>query len=132
MDWLRFLPSIFSAIGIFSGGRAEAAALRRQAAVARQQALADEEAQRRESRQFLGRQAAAMAEAGGGIDEGVARQSAVLAELDALNIRYAGQLKASGLLADARAVKKQAAWMAGAQLLESASNAYTIGRIIGG
>ncbi len=61
------------------------------------QASAQEEATRQAGAQYLGRQRAAMADSGtGSIDSGsnfaVAHQSAVAAEVDALNTRYQGQL----------------------------------------
>jgi len=69
-----------------------------------QQAGAREEQQRRQSRQVLGQQSAALAQAGiglGGSALDIAEQSAFMAELDALNIRYEGDLRARGLLAAA-------------------------------
>lgn len=66
------------------------------ASMASQQAGAREEAQRRESRQELGRQRAAFAQAGVGFSGSVldvGRESAISAELDALNTRYAGQVE---------------------------------------
>lgn len=71
--------------------KANRAALRMQARETRSEGYRDEEAQRRDARQFFGMQAAAMADAGGGVggsNELLIRQSAALAELDALNIRY--------------------------------------------
>lgn len=61
-----------------------------------------EEQQRRAARVFMGKQRAAIAESGlglGGSNADIERQSEVLAELDALNIRYEGELEASGFLA---------------------------------
>lgn len=99
------------------------------------QAGRDEETQRRESAAFLGKQQAAFAEAGLG-SEGSAgllmNQSAVLAELDALNIRYGGRLRGTGLLSQAantrlagRAAARSGGLLAGAQLLGGAGDAYT-------
>lgn len=132
MSWLRFIPTVLQAFGSFAGGQNDARALRRQAAVAREQALRDEEAQRREARQVLGMQAAAMAQAGGGIDEGLLRQSAVLAELDALNIRYRGAMESQGLLSQAKAAKREGIWQAGTTLLSGAADAYLQGRRLKG
>jgi len=70
----------------------------------REQTVAQEGVQRREARQVLGAQAAGFAQAGGGMEgsaHDVMEQSAVLAELDALNIRYGGELKAKGLTDEA-------------------------------
>lgn len=78
------------------------------AAIARQQAETTravygqkEEAQRREAAFILGKQRAAGAQAGlglGGSFADVSEQSAVMAELDALNIRYTGEMEAKGLM----------------------------------
>lgn len=71
------------------------------AALAGQQASAREEQQRRESRNILGTQRAAIAQSGvgfGGSSADIIRQSETSAELDALNIRYAGVLERMGLL----------------------------------
>ena len=77
------------------------------AAVMRQRAEATtasygqrEEQQRRAARIDAGSRRAAMAESGtglGGSNADIEHQSSVFAELDALNIRYAGQLEAQGL-----------------------------------
>lgn len=70
------------------------------AASTRSETYANEDAQRRKSAAQMGSQTAAMAEAGIGLDSGTAidltEQSALNAELDALNIRYAGLSKARG------------------------------------
>src|ERR1700750_3343154 len=70
------------------------------------QTAAQEETTRIQNDQYLGRQRAAISDAGtGGTAYGtnflVGKQSAVNAELDALNVRYGGQLKASNYLAEA-------------------------------
>lgn len=109
-----------SAAGAISAGQAAAAqanaqneaqkynaAIKEQNAVlARQQAGAREEQSRRQSRQLLGQQQAALAQAGIGVGFGSAldieEQSAVRAELDALTIAYEGELQAKGLLAAAQ------------------------------
>jgi hypothetical protein len=114
-----------SATASMRGARSDAGALAEQAAVAQAQANRDETAQRRQSRQQLGTMAASMAQAGGGVDEGVLRQSAVNAELDALNIRYAGQMRARGLLAEAKSIRKQSKYLAAAQLLSGATASYS-------
>lgn len=72
------------------------------ATVARQQANAREEAQRRQARQVLGEQRAALSQAGVGLSGSAADiygQSAANAEIDALNIRYEGELQGRGLMA---------------------------------
>lgn len=79
--------------------------LTEQARTARQQAGLDEEAQRRQNRQFLATQRAAIGQSGigfGGTPGLLQEDSAMQAELDALNIRYGGELQASNLLNQAR------------------------------
>ena len=66
-----------------------------------QQTSAAEEAQRRSARQVLGAERAGIAQAGvgfGGSSLDVMRRSTANAELDALNIRYAGDLERYGIL----------------------------------
>ena len=66
-----------------------------------QQTSQREDQQRRESRQLLGTQRAAIAQSGvgfGGSSADIIRQSTASAELDALNIRYAGDLERYGIL----------------------------------
>lgn len=75
-----------------------------QAGIARQQANAREDQQRRKARQMLGSQRAAISESGVGFMGSaldIAEESATRAELDALTIRYEGDLESRGLLADA-------------------------------
>lgn len=77
------------------------ALLNEQARVARQQAGADEEAQRRQNRQLLATQRAAIGQAGigfGGTPGLLQEDTAMQAELDALNIRYGGEQQARSLL----------------------------------
>lgn len=122
-----FLPAISAIIGVTgtimqaqsaaanAKGRAAAARFNAdQAAInarlAREEAAANEAAQRREAGMYLARQRASMAE--GGVLEsasswGVMEQTANDAELDALNIRYHGELKAMGLLADVQRYSAQ-------------------------
>src|SRR3990167_10916399 len=109
MSWLLQLGGgIVSAAGTVKGAKSETKMLTDQARITNAQTNRDEESQRREARQIIGKQAASMAQAGGGGDEGLLRQSAINAELDALNIRYAGRARAAGLLGDARRVAKEA------------------------
>lgn len=71
------------------------------AALVAQQTSAREEQQRRESRQLLGTQRAAIAQSGvgfGGSSADIIRQSTASAELDSLNVRYAGDLERMGIL----------------------------------
>lgn len=112
--------------------------LRDQSRAERSAAAADEAAQRRASRLQLGRQIAATGEAGGGYGGSsglLLEQSAVLAELDALNIRYGGELRAKGLLAESMVMKQRArsaGTLAGAQLLMGGYRAYTGSKIAEG
>lgn len=69
-----------------------------------QQASAEEERVRREARQVLGQQRAAIAQSGtgfGGSNADIMRQDMALAELDALNVQYAGDIERRGLLQEA-------------------------------
>lgn len=71
------------------------------AALKGQQTSAAEEMQRREGRRMLGIQRAAIAQSGVGFSGSsldVMRQSTAAAELDALNVRYAGDLERLGIL----------------------------------
>jgi hypothetical protein len=122
------LPSIatgLSAAGSYIGGQQSAQALRMQAIVAREQALADESALRRESRANRGENAAALAENGlssSGSSASFLDQQAALAELDALNIRYKGDLRARGLKSQASAASTEGSMLAGTRLLTGASD----------
>lgn len=148
MAFLASAPAIVSLIGTGVTTAATVAAMSGQkkiaehnaqldeaaAKAAQAQAARDEEALRRESASFLGKQQAAFAEAGVG-SAGTAGllqdQSAVLAELDALNIRYGGRMRGVGLLSQAgntraagRASARSSGLLAGAQLLSGVSSAY--------
>lgn len=106
---------------------ANSAILARQARLTQQQGFIDADAARRRSNQVIGEQAAQISESGTGTDGSnadIARQSAVNAHLDAMNIQYAGVLRGSGLMAQSAAYKasaKQASigsiFMAGSSLL---------------
>lgn len=107
---------ILNAYGTLYGSRAEsaqymgaAAAEQYNAAVSRQRSEVSrviygqrEEQFRRVSRSELARQSAVAAEAGLGGNPDLERQNAVLAELDALNIRYEGELESYGYESQAR------------------------------
>jgi hypothetical protein len=69
--------------------------------IAGQQTSQAEEAQRREARQLMGAGRAAIAQSGvgfGGSSADIMKQSATNAELDALNIRYAGTIERMSIL----------------------------------
>ena len=120
----NMFSALLGSIGTYRRASDQSRALKMQGEMAARDALANEQAQRREANQFLGTQAAAMAQAGGGsggTNDLVARQSAVLAELDALNIRYSGMTKRTALLAEAKSVKREGGLLAGAQLLAGSS-----------
>lgn len=107
--------SITGAIGALVQGRQERNAIdvqrdieqfnikaeKQNAALVAQQTSAREEQQRRESRQLLGTQRAAIGQSGvgyGGSSADIIRQSTASAELDSLNVRYAGDLERMGIL----------------------------------
>lgn len=109
------MGNIFNAVGALVEGRQQANELRNQAelqkreaeigkenaAITARQAGAREEQLRRSARQALGAQRAAIAESGtgfGGSNQDIVKQSTANAELDALNIRYAGTLERVGIL----------------------------------
>jgi len=113
------LGAVFGAYSSIQQGKAQSAQYKSQqqadlynakvqeqnAATIRQQASAREETQRRQARQILGEQRASLAQAGIGLEGSAADiygQSAANAELDALNIRYEGELEAGGLLAQSK------------------------------
>lgn len=112
-------------------GQYNSSVLQRQARIVQAQGYQDEAAQRRQANQVLGVQEASFSEAGGGLGgtaAGVVRQSAVNAELDALQLRYNGLLRGSGLLAQSNQAKEEAsassiagAFQAGSNLLKGYS-----------
>lgn len=104
------------------------------ARVEQQQAGQREDAQRRMARRFLGEQRAAFGQSGtgtGGSAADVMAQSARDAELDALTIRYEGDLRARGMKAEAEAArfagrqaKRQGYFQAAGTLLGAAGDYY--------
>lgn len=97
---MQAIGSIAQGNAANAAAQANARSLDLQAEAESRAAGAREEQQRRSNRQFLGTQRAALAQAGIGVDGSaydIARQSAISAELDALNIRYEGQLRSKGL-----------------------------------
>jgi hypothetical protein len=102
---------------------AEAKVAQNNASAAAQQSAANEDAQRRRNREFLARQRAAIGEAGigfGGTTAKVQEQSAVEAELDALNIRYDGTLRRQGFMADAQMARARKKTVIRAGLMKAA------------
>jgi len=124
MAWAALLAQTGMAL---SQGEAQSQALKAQGVVAGQQALADENAQRRENRQMAGEGAAALAENGLSSTGSSAMrfdQSRAMAELDALNIRYRGRLRALGLDTAAEDARSSGAMLAGQTLLKGAGDLY--------
>lgn len=113
---LMMVAGATQAVGAIAAGNAQAAQYDAQAAAARYnadiqrqqaetasaQAGMREDLQRKQARQIMGRQVAAGAQSGVNITTGTAadvfRQSLYDAEMDALNIRYEGELNRVGLL----------------------------------
>lgn len=111
MEAMIVAATAMKAIGAIQAGNASkkaadynATLMDQGAATERQQAAAREEAKRREASMILGKQTAALAQSGGGLGGSAAdvmRQSSINAELDALTLRYEGDLRARGLEANA-------------------------------
>ncbi len=108
---MSFLAPVLQGVGIIKAGKDAnqetqlSAADKESAARDEINTAALEEASlRTDSRKFLGRQRAAQAQSGveGATPDAVSRQSAIDAELDALNLRYAGKLRANALLKGAQ------------------------------
>lgn len=142
---MAFAPVVIAAVGAVASvasavkqqrdakkaNRAAAANLEQEAAVERESALRNEEAQRRDANSIQARSRAALAEAGlsnTGSTARLVQQGDVDAELDALNIRYGGQLASRGLLSQAaeyrraaRTAQRNAPLLAGTALLSGAS-----------
>lgn len=79
-----------------------AAVARNNAQAARQESTAAQIAQQRRGRQILGAQRAATSQSGvgfGGSSGDLLEQSGTFAELDALNLAYEGEVRASGFMA---------------------------------
>ncbi len=155
MEMVQVASAAAGAISAISGGNRQAQQYnsaaqaaeynaqvdRNRADNAMQVANANEEAQRRHARIVIGQTRAGLAQAGIGAEgsaSDVLQQSSENAELDALNIRYQGQLQAQGLTNQAnlddytaRTARSNASsartggWLnAGASLLSSAGTAY--------
>jgi hypothetical protein len=92
-------------------GHKNAQLLRAQGRAAEAQSVADADALSREYRQIAGRQAAQIAQSGGGYEGSAAKllhQSETLAFLDRLNVRYHGRMRRRGFEADAKSVRRNA------------------------
>lgn len=125
--YVKWAATIMQVLGASKGGKADANTFNAAAASETRDAYSNEEAQRRQFRQFQGTQAAAIAQAGtgyGGTSSNVMDQSAVQAEIDALNTRYRGLSRATLYRAQGSAAKKQGNSMAGAALLNGVASYY--------
>lgn len=136
---LPWITGALGAAGAWQQGQQAKVASRMMMDQARSEAGAtarDEEQVRRESRMQLGRQIAAVGEAGGGYEGSAGLlldQSAILAELDALNVRNGGAMRRGGLMLEAAGLRqssRSAGLLAGARLLTGASDAYTSNRLV--
>jgi len=104
------MAALFGGISQKREADAQSQVLSEEARIAGEQAVAQGDAQRRQARQFLSMQAAAIGESGtgyGGSNAKLREQSAIEAELEALNIRYGGQLKQQGLRTEAGFAKQR-------------------------
>lgn len=119
---MAWAAAVVAIVGALVQGRQEANEARQQGRIenykaqvaqanaenAGRQASAEQERSRRESRQVLGAQRAGIAESGtafSGSNLDIIRQDTAAAELDALNIQYAGELERKGLLNEAEAFR---------------------------
>ena len=127
VSWLMIGGTLLQAGGQVSSANSAAAEAETEAKVAGQQASAAEDAKRRENRDFMGRQSAAIAESDigfGGSTRLLQEQSAAEAELDALNIRYEGTLRRSFATQRAQAVRREGYLSAAGTLLMGGAGAY--------
>lgn len=125
--WAAAAGLAMQVVGNQQGAGANIHALEDQATTSNEQGAADEATIRRNSQFELGKQAAAIAEAGGGYggtNAGVMKDSHVAAEMDALNYRYRGLMRGYGLLYQAKQISKQSPLMAGGQLLQGGAQIY--------
>ncbi len=115
-----------------AAGDANAAMMRQEAGMAREQGGARQETQLRRARELLGKQRAAIGQAGigwGGSADDILDQSETNAMLDTMNIGYEAELQARGLMNRASLTERegkqarQAAYLkAGTSLLTGAAN----------
>lgn len=128
MGWYAAAAGLaLQVIGGAQGAKANINALKDQATTSNAQGVADEATIRRNSQFELGKQAAAIAENGGGYggtNAGVMKDSHVASEMDALNYRYRGLMRGYGLLYQAKQISKQSPLMAGGQVLSGGAQIY--------
>lgn len=106
---------MLSAAGLFAQGAAEqraananARGLEANAAMAKNSAFYEEALARNANEQEIGRQIAAAGQAGAtGSAFEVIRQNAVNAEMDALAVRYRGDIERAGYLSQAQAARRE-------------------------
>lgn len=117
VTWAYIGMAVSAGTAVYSGvqqsnqAEAESDLATQNAKAANQQAAAAEDAQRRRGRSILARQRAAIAESGigfGGSSETLQQDSAVQAELDALNVRYEGRMRGLGLQTEGRFARSRA------------------------
>lgn len=142
MAWVAIAAAVVSAVGALSqaasarsAAKYNASVAERNGVVARQQAAANEDAQRRHAYRALGRIRAGYGAAGVTVEGSpleVLEDSAAEAELDALNIRYKGELTAMGYQSEAelqrargKAAMTAGIFKAGTALLGGASAYYS-------
>lgn len=142
MAWFAALGSVMNAANqrqqgadAQRAGEYNARLNEQEAAVESSKAARDEEALRRQQASQRSTQRAAIAQAGGGSGGStglLVDQSDAAAELDALNVRYGGQMRSMGLLSQAAMsrmsganAQRQSNLMAGGTLLRGASDAYS-------
>ena len=124
-DVLTIGSALTGAMGAAQAGQAEASAAEYNAQAARMEASAEEARLRRESRRHIGAQRAGIAKAGvttEGTPLLALAESAEMAELDALNVRYTGETGARLSEMRARSARQAIPYNVGASLLTGASN----------
>lgn len=115
---LMLVSSGVKAVGSIAGAQSQAKGMKAEASIADANARATgqqyaqrEDQVRREARQKMGAMAAGIAESGTGFTGSnldLLRQDGALAELDALNTRYEGSVKATSYRNQATGLRKQA------------------------
>ncbi len=144
VTWMYIATALTTTTAVASGvqqsnqAEAESDLAKQNAQAAAEQASAAEDAQRRRGRSILARQRAAIAESGigfGGSSETLQQDSAVQAELDALNVRYEGRMRGLGFQTDANIAKQRSknamagGFLSGSgQLLGGMADAYAMKR----
>lgn len=122
----KAVGSIVQGNAASAASKANARIAEQNAGIAMQQAGAREDQQRRGAAMELGRQAAAFSQSGVDPTSGsamrVAADSAAQAELDALNLRYEGQMQAFGYTREAALERQRARYARNAGYFAAASS----------